>query len=294
MSALALLAALTAAAGWWVPGRLARAAWTVRAPGAAIALWCALMAFCAMAVAMGLHRLSAGHDRSAGLLGWITGRHGRVAEGLAGHVEAVVLAAAVFGAAGTVVAAGWVKAARARRRHRELLDLVARPGAGGTLVVDDSRAAAWCLPGRGGRVVLTRGADEQLTAGQRRAVLAHERAHLAGRHHLVLASVAALGRALDRLPLARLAAQRVPVLCEMAADDAAVRVAGRGAVAQALCRVAGGAAPAGALAAGAHGVVERLRRLTAVQPALSVPARVVCWGVVLVLPVVPVLVACGP
>ncbi|MEV8098889.1 M56 family metallopeptidase [Kitasatospora sp. NPDC085879] len=295
MTAAAVLAALTAAAGWWAPARLERAAWTLRAPRAAAALWCALLGFCATALAMGLHQALTGGHGSGWLLGPLTGAPGPYrAEGLAGHTEAFALAALVMAAAGGVAAAGCARAARARARHRRLLDLVARPDADGTLLVEDPRPAAWCVPGRGGRIVLTRGAAVALTDRQRAAVVAHERAHLAGHHHLLVAGVRALGRPLAWVPLARAAARRVPVLCEMAADDAAVRSVGRDAVARALCRVAAHPAPEGTLAAGAEAALERVRRLTHPRTALSAPARTACWIAVATLPVLPLLIGCGP
>ncbi|WP_431676686.1 M56 family metallopeptidase [Kitasatospora sp. KL5] len=294
MSALAALAALVLAVGWWLPERLERAAWTARAPRAAAALWCALLGFCATALAMGAHQASAGH-RATWLVSWLrAGEAASADEGWGGHAQALLLATAVFAAAAAVMAVGCVRAARARARHRRLLGLIGRPAADGTVLVDDPRPAAWCVPGRGGRIVLTRGAAEQLTAPQRAAVLAHERAHLAGRHHLPVAAVGALGRALPWLPLACAAARRVPVLCEMAADDAAVRIAGRDAVAHALCRVAPHPAPEGALALGAHEAVERLRRLTTPQTELPAAARIACWTAAALLPALPVLIACGP
>ncbi|MEV7026832.1 M56 family metallopeptidase [Kitasatospora sp. NPDC093558] len=59
-------------------------------------------------------------------------------------------------------------------------------------VVDDERADAFALPGRlhraePGRIVVTAGMLRALSAPERAALLAHERAHLTGRHHLFLA-----------------------------------------------------------------------------------------------------------
>ncbi|MCU7820648.1 M56 family metallopeptidase [Kitasatospora sp. DSM 101779] len=294
MTIFAVLGACTVLAAWWAPARLERAAWTIRSVRTAIALWCALLGFCAMAVAMGLHQLLAGGHSTAWLPGRLTGHHRIPSEGIPGHVEALALAAAVFAVLTAVVAADCLKAARARARHRQLLDLIARPTEDGTLRVDDPRAAAWCVPGRGGRIVLTRGADEQLTAPQLAAVIAHERAHLRGRHHLLVVGARAVGRTLPWLPLTRLAARRIPVLCEMAADDAAVRTVGRDALARALCRIATHSAPEGALAAGMDAAVERVLRLTAPQRASTVAARAAGWVGVVVLPLLPVLIACGP
>ena len=58
-------------------------------------------------------------------------------------------------------------------------------------LIDDEHPAVYCLPGRR-RIVMTTGALRCLDARQLEAVLAHERAHLSGRHHLVLTFANAL------------------------------------------------------------------------------------------------------
>ncbi len=57
-------------------------------------------------------------------------------------------------------------------------------------VLEDDRADAFALPGRPGRVVVTAGMLRALSAPERAALLAHERAHLSGRHHLFLTAAA--------------------------------------------------------------------------------------------------------
>src|SRR6185295_18393248 len=70
---------------------------------------------------------------------------------------------------------------------------------------------------------VTTGAVQALDPGQLDAVLAHERAHLAGRHHRLLA-LARIGRlVLPFLPLMRNADEQVARLVELHADDAAAR-----------------------------------------------------------------------
>jgi Peptidase family M48 len=72
-------------------------------------------------------------------------------------------------------------------------------------------------------VILTTAAAQALDADQLDAVLAHERAHLAGRHHRLLA-LARIGREVfPFLPLMRDAEQQVARLVELHADDAATR-----------------------------------------------------------------------
>ncbi|WP_033254415.1 M56 family metallopeptidase, partial [Kitasatospora phosalacinea] len=55
-------------------------------------------------------------------------------------------------------------------------------------VLTDDRADAYALPGRPPRIVATTGMLAALTGPERAALLAHERAHLTGRHHLLLAA----------------------------------------------------------------------------------------------------------
>ncbi|MFF0392689.1 M56 family metallopeptidase [Kitasatospora sp. NPDC004615] len=69
-----------------------------------------------------------------------------------------------------------------------LRDRLRRTGPAALTVLDDDRADAYALPGRPPRIVATTGMLAALSAPERAALLAHERAHLAGRHHLLLAA----------------------------------------------------------------------------------------------------------
>jgi Zn-dependent protease with chaperone function len=178
-----------------------------------------------------------------------------------------------FGAAGALLAVTvlgrvtWcygAAAATARRRravHDDVLAVLARPGpAADVQVIDTDRAAVYCLPGRR-RIVLTSGALSCLDDGQLEAVLAHERAHLSGRHHLVLRLAAALESAFPVIRFFGMAARQVSYLVEVAADDAAVRRAPRLTLAAALLAVAAAEVPAGALGAGGSAAAQRIARL---------------------------------
>ena len=153
-----------------------------------------------------------------------------------------------------------VKGYRHRARHDEMLTMVARPGPGGIRVIDNDRAAVYCLPGRR-RIVLTSGALRRLQGRQLEAVMAHERAHLAGRHHLVLTFAGALRTAFPFAQFFAVAASQIGDLVEVAADDAATRREHRLVLASALLAVASAGAPAGALGAGGTGAAQRIRRL---------------------------------
>ncbi|GAA1972022.1 M56 family metallopeptidase [Kitasatospora viridis] len=295
MTVLLLLAGYGTVLGTAAPRWLARARWVARAPRTAVVLWAGLWLGLAGALAMTAHVLSEPGHLAGPTVHWLARDAEQTVEGPAGHWRALLLGAAVLGAAGAVVATGWLRAARARARHRLVLDLVARQEAGaGWWTVPDERAAAWCVPGRGGRIVFSSGAVALLDPAQRSAVLAHERAHLRGRHHLLSGAAGALARALPGLPLARAAAEQVALLVEMAADDRALRQCAPRTLATALYTVAAGRAPGGALAAGEVGAVARVHRLLAAAPPLSAPRRVGCWALAGLLPALPVLLACGP
>ncbi|WP_460624957.1 M48 family metalloprotease, partial [Kitasatospora kifunensis] len=106
-------------------------------------------------------------------------------------------------------------------------------------VLTDDRADAYALPGRlgqPGRIVVTTGMLRALTAPERAALLAHERAHLCGRHHLLLAAAeyaAVLHPALGQL--------RAPLgfhLERWADESAAAAVGDRAVTARAVGRAA--------------------------------------------------------
>jgi hypothetical protein len=117
-------------------------------------------------------------------------------------------------------------------------------------ILDHPIAVAYCVPGvRHARVVVSRGLLNTLDAAELDAVLAHEAAHVAGRHDLVIQPFVAWERTFPFLRPAREATAAVSLLVEMLADDAAARETSRRSLARALARlgVARAPAPAGAL-----------------------------------------------
>jgi Zn-dependent protease with chaperone function len=154
---------------------------------------------------------------------------------------------------------------------------LAGPGGAGarTVVLDDPRPAAYCAAGRPAAIVVTSGALAVLDPPQLRAVLAHERAHLAGRHHALATVVRGLAAAFPGVPLFTQGAAEVARLAEMSADDAAARSAGRRTVAAALLALATGSpvpVPATARPAGLPAAHTPAAHLAAAADA--VPARV--------------------
>ena len=148
-------------------------------------------------------------------------------------------------------------------------------------VLDATRPAAYCVPGRPPAIVLTTGALAVLDPEQLTAVLAHERAHLAGRHHLLLAVTRSLAAVAPAVPLFARGSGEVTRLAEMRADDVAARHGARRTLLAALLTMGADAAvvqaPAAWLAATGGVVAARVRRL-ADPPA---PARWLCHGLAL-------------
>ncbi|MGN5634046.1 M56 family metallopeptidase [Streptomyces sp. AC154] len=175
---------------------------------------------------------------------------------------------------------------RAARRHWTQLhrdaDPVGLDDGSELAVLRDARPDAYALPGRPGRpgrIVVTTGMLEALDPGEREALLAHERAHLAGRHHLYLVAAELSARCHPALR-----ALRAPMgyALERCADEAAAQAVGdRAVAARAIGRAAlaarttGGTAaprPAPALAAAAGPVPRRVAALlgrTAAHPRIG-------------------------
>ncbi|MEV4428408.1 M56 family metallopeptidase [Streptomyces sp. R-07] len=186
-----------------------------------------------------------------------------------------------------------VRARRMRVRHAGVLRLVGRydPALRAT-VLDDDRPAVYCLPGRSRRVVVSSGAVHTLTPAQLAAALAHERAHIAGRHHLLVAAAEAFAAVFPRLPLARHGGSAVPLLLEMAADDRALRRCTRDALATALYALASGRAPRSAFAAGGPSAALRMRRILTPHSAGHPVLRGLLTIAAAALAMAPLIVAC--
>jgi len=153
---------------------------------------------------------------------------------------------------------------RRTRAHAEAARITGRrlPGTPSAVVLDAAPRAAYCVPGRPATIVLTSGALAVLDRAQLTAVLAHERAHLAGRHHLLIGLSRGLAASFPAVPLFTRGPAEVARLAEMCADDAAARRSGGPALITALLAMGTGAAvPAAALAATTCAVTARLARL---------------------------------
>ncbi|WP_406261141.1 M56 family metallopeptidase [Streptomyces chartreusis] len=127
----------------------------------------------------------------------------------------------------------WRHARVRRHAHRALTGL---PGTG-VAVLPDALPYAYALPGgRRDRVVVTTGLLDHLQPAERRALFAHERAHLTERHHRFLLAVQLAARA---NPFLRPLRTAVSYTAERWADEAAAQAVGsRRTVAHAIGKAA--------------------------------------------------------
>jgi Zn-dependent protease with chaperone function len=190
-----------------------------------------------------------------------------------GLASITVAASAFVGALAIRVGRSLLRARTGTRRHAESARIVGRRIAGvDGLVLDAPQKMAYCLGGRSGTIVITSAAVAALQRPHLDAVLAHERAHLTGHHHLLLAVTRALAASLPRIRLFSVGQVEVARLLEMCADDTAARRHGPTTLLSALLTLAGAEAeaiPASALGASTVGVASRVSRL--IEP--ETPAR---------------------
>ena len=189
------------------------------------------------------------------------------------------------------------QAQRQTRAHAEAARITGRRACG-MVVLEAPQLAAYCVPGRPSTIVVTSGALSVLAPAQLTAVLAHERAHLAGRHHMLIALTRGLAAIFPAVPLFTRGQSEMARLAEMRADDAAARRVGRRPLIEALLAMGTGAAirpavalPAAALPASGYAVVARVERLMA-PPTLARRARfaLALSGVLTLLPAVSGLI----
>ena len=295
-ASLAVLAALLA---WPVPALLARARWPRRDPLVALVCWQAigLAGGLSMIGALLVHGLAPwGHSLPEAVRSVVTA-HPATDPVRGDHWVALTLAGVLASELLGVLLLSWVRTARTRRRHRELLELVVRPSAElpDTRLLEHPAPVAFCIPGARPLLVLSSGMVAELDGDQLAAVVAHERAHLREHHHLLLLPFVAWEAALPVLPAAGRAHATVRELVEMRADDVALAslsgTAPRRTLARAIVAAAGGAGgtgvPTGALAISGSVTGARVVRLLEPPAPLSAAARwtaLAAAGLLLLLP----------
>lgn len=190
-----------------------------------------------------------------------------------GWISAVLLSARLL----YCLTATFGTAHRRRREHSQMLRMLAKRDEDlGVLVLDHPSPACYCLPDD---VVITTGALERLSAKQLEAVLLHERAHMSGRHHLIIALATAIRRTMPHIKLLAYAERETRRLVELIADDAAVARTGAPTVAAALAVIGTAHAentppeynpvPETALAIDSSPTLRRIRRLLRLDQTLT-------------------------
>ncbi|MGW4471300.1 M56 family metallopeptidase [Nonomuraea sp. NPDC004354] len=296
----AVLAVYAIVAAILLPRVVGRARWADRAPSLAIALWLAattsvvasvLLAAFALAVPASMvgQSFAAVFDLCVALFGQqpgLTSTTTGIALLVAGALAVRITCCAT---------AVQVRVRTERQHHAAMLRLLGeRDRWRGAIVLDYDERLAYCLPGRPGEAVITTAALRALTPGQAEAVLAHERAHLHGRHHLLLAGAEALARSFPRIPLFERTRSEVARLLELLADDVAARRHPRILIATALVQLATGRAPDFALGAGGDTAVTRVRRMLTHQAPLTPRERLGGLLAVALLLTGPAAVALAP
>ncbi|WP_433734306.1 M56 family metallopeptidase [Nocardia sp. CA-129566] len=159
-----------------------------------------------------------------------------------------------------------VRFRRTTRAHGRAVRMVGRrvPGVS-AVVLDSPQRQAYCVAGRPDTIVVTSAAVDALTREQLAAVLAHEHAHLSGRHGTLIGLLRAIATTLPGVRLVTDGVGEIGRLLEMCADDRAARRHGAEPLLGGLLAIVGatGPVPAGALSAAATAVLARAERLAA-------------------------------
>jgi Zn-dependent protease with chaperone function len=297
-----ILIAYAVSVGTFGSRLLRLASWTSRAPFLGIATY--LAAGWSVVAALGLAGLTlAVHGTALGgglshLIGACVLRL-RETYGTPGGATVaalgLTLAGAVVARTALTAAAHFRAAGKQALLHAQTARLVGRPEPSlGAVLVEHSEPVAYCVAGRHPTVILSTGALQALDPAQLEAVLAHERAHLAGRHYRLIA-IARVGRlVLPFLPLMRDADAQTTRLVEMHADDAAARAHDPRSLATALVILATSASPVPALAAAATDSVQRIHRLLGPAEPLGTAQRQLLRVTAASLVLAPILLSLAP
>jgi Zn-dependent protease with chaperone function len=232
-----LLTALAVALAWPVPIALAEARWVRRQPAGALALW-QIIGLSGGVTLLAAELSVAAIDRDGA---WPTAVAGALAHpgrgGITGSIGLLAFAATAIWLVGVLVTST-LRVAAGRRRHRMVLDLLARRYVAdvpaGVSVLTHPATAAYSVPGRHPRIVVSEGACESFSRSQLTAVVEHERAHLRQHHDLVVQPFVAWQKSFPFLRGATSALRAVELLTEFLADDAVRTRLGDDCLAEAL------------------------------------------------------------
>jgi Zn-dependent protease with chaperone function len=299
---------------------LARASWTARAPLLAIltylaAAWSVVAALGLVGLTLAVHATALGGALSQLIGACVLRLRATYATpgGAAVAGAGLILAGAVAVRTALTAASHLRVTRRQAQQHAHTARLVGRPEPDlGAVLVEHSQPAAYCVAGRHPTVIVTTGALQALAPRQLDAVLAHERAHLAWRHHRLLAIARISRRALPFLPLMRDAEVQVERLVELHADDAATQARDPASLATALVVLAAAAAtsasasapapapapvpaaPAPVLASAATDAVQRIHRLLRPAEPLARSRRLLLRAAAAALVLGPLAMALAP
>jgi Zn-dependent protease with chaperone function len=184
-------------------------------------------------------------------------------------------------------------ARKARLRHDEILHLLSEPSATypDTRIITTDEVVAYCLPKgpRKGTAVLSTGLVKALDEEERKAVIAHERAHLDFRHDILVIPFAAWHQALPYFSATAIGLNSVNRLIELMADDQARQNVDPQILARAV-ESATAISPDHRSELSAH----RVRRLSRPVDTARIPVRLVSIGLAAVLLLVPTLLILIP
>lgn len=156
--------------------------------------------------------------------------------------------------------------------------------------LDHSEPLAFSVAGRPGVIAVSRGLKQALSPRALGATLEHERAHLRGRHHLLLDIVDAGAAAFPWAPLFRAAPAAIRELVELAADDAAAAFYGAKPVVEALHTLTSAPTVDGGLFMAGTAVSRRLARLGSDAPRKFHARRNLwCAAAALTIPLLPAI-----
>lgn len=254
------------------PRVLVQRAHLERAPTFGVAIWLAailgvLIAWLAAVVLAAVEVLLSAEVRhvvgrcAASFCAAALGAHGSLGQWSAVGAAAVLVAGTVGAALG--LSRALFRARTRTRLHADDARLLGHhDDVLGAVILDVPEKVVYAVAGRPPTIVLSRSALRSLDENQLDVVLAHERAHLAGRHHLVLGLSGALARLMPWMYLFTAGWRELARLVEMCADDAAIRDRDARDLFSALMTLSAPAGvPGSALAAAATGVARRAERL---------------------------------
>ncbi|MGH3695762.1 MAG: M56 family metallopeptidase [Pseudonocardiaceae bacterium] len=247
-------------------------------PQALLVMWIALVGSTLLSLAAAASlMLLPGHGPARHVVALVDHCWGAISHGSVPRIDEVAgLLSVLFVAVVVARCGGRVRRHAQQRRtlHRKHLDLLriltgggATPGS--TLWLDVPHPMAYSVAGRPALIVASEGLRRCLPMEEVAAVLEHERAHLRGRHHLMVALAEALAAALPWLPLTRRSPHLVRALVEVSADSVAARSHGAGAVRSALLGMSADLTPAHGLGMARDCTALRLDLLSSPRPVRS-------------------------